>query len=307
MLPRHVMVVVMEHLSVRDLGACLSVCPAWKKMASTNELWRLLMASYLHYHHHHGHHCSAFPTPCHDLSSSLPPDWKSIVKREATSVVRYHSNHDLHNIKLPRDRLIKLIMIGDAGVGKSCFLSQLIGDSARPYSTEHIPTKGIDFARKMCLYKREVIKLQIWDTSGRQLPKHGYRMGGGNGVLVMFSVGNRQSFDNVTGWLKQVDQDFNNIVLVGLKADLEGHQRVVGTQEAEALAQRLGMCYTECSAKSEEGVEDAVSLVTRAAVEDQILTQIPTQVPKSNRGREALVRYKKWLHMPKLRRRACNL
>ena len=70
---------------------------------------------------------------------------------------------------------------------------------------------------KTCLYKREAIKLQIWDTSGRQQLKHSMRMGGGNGVLVMFSVGNRQSFDNVTWWLKQVDQDFTNIVLAGLR------------------------------------------------------------------------------------------
>ena len=75
-------------------------------------------------------------------------------------------------------------------------------------------------------------------------------------------------------------------VLLGLKADLEDG-RQVGTQEAEALAQRLGVRYMECSSKTGEGVEKPVSFLVRAVgnrLVDPVQTAIPAPTTSPNTG-----------------------
>lgn len=72
------------------------------------------------------------------------------------------------------DYLIKLILIGDSGVGKTCFLLRFSEDS---FATSHISTIGkyiqlgnvvigIDFKIKTINIDGRNVKLQIWDTAG---------------------------------------------------------------------------------------------------------------------------------------------
>jgi len=61
------------------------------------------------------------------------------------------------------DMQIKLLMIGDSGVGKTCLLLRYANDS---FSPTFITTIGIDFKIKTVEVDGKVIKLQIWDTSG---------------------------------------------------------------------------------------------------------------------------------------------
>ena len=65
------------------------------------------------------------------------------------------------------DYLIKLLIIGDSGVGKTCFLLRFSDDS---FTTSHLTTIGIDFKIKTIEVDGKQIKLQIvsasqWDTS----------------------------------------------------------------------------------------------------------------------------------------------
>ena len=59
------------------------------------------------------------------------------------------------------DHLVKLLMIGDSGVGKSCLLLRFSDDS---FSTNFITTIGIDFKLKTVEIDGKRVKLQIWDT-----------------------------------------------------------------------------------------------------------------------------------------------
>jgi Ras-related protein Rab-8A len=63
------------------------------------------------------------------------------------------------------DYLIKLLLIGDSGVGKSCLLLRYSDDS---FTSSFITTIGIDFKIKSILIGESKIKLQIWDTAGQE-------------------------------------------------------------------------------------------------------------------------------------------
>jgi len=63
------------------------------------------------------------------------------------------------------DYLIKLILIGDSGFGKTCFLLRFADDG---FTSSHISTIGIDFKIKTINIDGKNVKLQIWDTAGQE-------------------------------------------------------------------------------------------------------------------------------------------
>ena len=65
----------------------------------------------------------------------------------------------------PFDMQIKILMIGDSGVGKTCLLLRYANDSFYP---TFITTIGIDFKIKNIILDGKRIKLQIWDTAGEE-------------------------------------------------------------------------------------------------------------------------------------------
>ena len=62
------------------------------------------------------------------------------------------------------DTLIKLLLIGDSGVGKSCLLLRFADDT---YSDSYISTIGVDFKIRTLELDSKTVKLQIWDTAGQ--------------------------------------------------------------------------------------------------------------------------------------------
>merc|ERR1712167_236646 len=103
------------------------------------------------------------------------------------------------------DFLIKLLLIGDSGVGKSCLL---LCFSDQSFTTSFITTIGIDFKIKTIELDGKRIKLQIWDTAGqerfRTITTAYYR--GAMGILLVFDVTDDQSFQNIATWMDQIDQ-----------------------------------------------------------------------------------------------------
>ena len=63
------------------------------------------------------------------------------------------------------DYLIKLLLIGDSGVGKSCLLLRFSDDA---FNTSFITTIGIDFKIRTVEIDNKRCKLQIWDTAGQE-------------------------------------------------------------------------------------------------------------------------------------------
>jgi Ras-related protein Rab-8A len=97
------------------------------------------------------------------------------------------------------DYLIKLLLIGDSGVGKSCLLLRFSDDA---FNTSFITTIGIDFKIRTVEIDNKRCKLQIWDTAGqerfRTITTAYYR--GAMGILLVYDITDEQSFANIRNW-----------------------------------------------------------------------------------------------------------
>ena len=118
------------------------------------------------------------------------------------------------------------------------------------------------------------VKLQIWDTAGQERFKNitasYYR--GGNGVLVVYDITDRESFENLNSWLIEIEKNANKNVyklLIGNKCDLE-EKRKVSYQEGKDFATSNGMQFIETSAKADTKVKDAFELLTQEIIKSTI-------------------------------------
>ncbi|KAK7205589.1 ras family-domain-containing protein [Myxozyma melibiosi] len=162
------------------------------------------------------------------------------------------------------DILIKLLLIGDSGVGKSCLLLRFSEDSFTP---SFITTIGIDFKIRTIDLDGKRIKMQIWDTAGqerfRTITTAYYR--GAMGILLVYDVTDEKSFNNIRNWFANVEQHASegvNKLLIGNKCDWE-EKRAVSTEQGKALANELGIPFIEASAKANINVEEAFVSLAR--------------------------------------------
>ncbi|XP_051135007.1 ras-related protein RABA5a-like [Andrographis paniculata] len=162
------------------------------------------------------------------------------------------------------DYLFKVVMIGDAAVGKSNLLSRFARNEFYPSSKSTI---GVEFqTHKMDISGKEV-KAQIWDTAGqerfRAVTSTYYR--GAVGALLVYDITRRLTFESVGRWLNelQAHSDMNVVtILVGNKSDLKDN-REVSTGEGKSMAEEKGLFFMETSALSSANVSAAFETVVK--------------------------------------------
>lgn len=150
------------------------------------------------------------------------------------------------------DYLLKFIIVGDAGVGKTCILGRFVADE--DWSPKGA-TIGVDFGVKVCRLDHRRLKLHLWDTAGqesfRSITRSYYR--GCAAVILVYDVTCRASFEHVQKWRDEVLMHASTspvLLLLGNKTDL-GTNRVVSLSEGLHLAETLGALFCEASAKTE--------------------------------------------------------
>jgi len=156
------------------------------------------------------------------------------------------------------DHLFKILMIGDSGVGKSSILLRFTDDD---FEEDRPCTIGVDFKTKMMDLDGKRINLTIWDTAGqekfRSLTSSYYR--GTQGIILVYDVTIRASFDAVTHWLSEVEMYTTNkdviMMLVGSKIDKPN--REISREEGIKFAKSKSMLFIECSAKTKLGIQQA--------------------------------------------------
>ncbi|XP_061623004.1 ras-related protein Rab-27B-like [Phyllopteryx taeniolatus] len=186
------------------------------------------------------------------------------------------------------DYLIKLLALGDSGVGKTTFLYRY---TDKKFNRKFTTTVGIDFREKRLMYtgtnsdgateKNFRVHLQLWDTAGqerfRSLTTAFFR--DAMGFLLMFDLTNHQSFLNVRNWMSQLQAnaycDSPDVVLVGTKADLR-NIRDVHARQARDLADGYGIPYYETSAVTGLGVDKAVQTLL-----DMVMKRMEHSAPEA--------------------------
>jgi len=170
----------------------------------------------------------------------------------------------------------KIVIVGGGGVGKSAITIQFIQSY---FVTDYDPTIE-DSYTKQCVIDDVVAKLDILDTAGQEefsAMREQY-MRSGEGFLLVFSVDNRSSFDEIYKYHRQIlrvkDRDEFPMLMVGNKCDLE-HQRTVTTEEGQHVARNLKVPYVECSAKLRMNVDNSFYELVRLIRKFQVSERPP--------------------------------
>lgn len=173
---------------------------------------------------------------------------------------------------------IKLMVVGDGSVGKTCLL---ISYTTNSFPGEYVPTV-FDNYNANAIVEGNPVNLGLWDTAGSEeydtLRPLSYP--GTDVFLICFSLFSPESFENVIKkWYKEITEHAPDtpIILVGTKLDLRGKaeaiqslkensQEPISTEKGEALAKKIGAKkYLECSALTQEGLarvfEEAVKVI----------------------------------------------
>ena len=116
-------------------------------------------------------------------------------------------------------RLYKIVIVGDSGVGKSTVIADYMG-TIEPQKE----TIGVEFATRIISEENMKIKMQLWDTAGKErfrtVIMSYYR--GAHGFIIMYDANNRESFNNVEKWYSGI-RSINAIafiIVVANKVDL---------------------------------------------------------------------------------------
>merc|ERR1740138_1961572 len=148
------------------------------------------------------------------------------------------------------DYLVKLLLIGDSGVGKSSLLLKFADDKFLPHISQTI---GMDFKVKMLELGGRRVKLQIWDTAGQErfhtITQQYYR--NAMGIILVYDATSEESFGNIRRWAAQIAAHAaqgTSRLLVGNKADCEN--LAVDSQRGQELAEEYGIGFFETSARS---------------------------------------------------------
>ncbi|XP_018321968.1 ras-related protein Rab-18 [Agrilus planipennis] len=153
---------------------------------------------------------------------------------------------------------LKILIIGESGVGKSSLLLRFTEDNFDP---EQTLTIGVDFKTKRLNINGDTVKLAIWDTAGqerfRTLTPSYYR--DAQGAILVYDVCNRMTFVKLENWLSELEMysTKSNIIkmIIGNKIDRE--EREVSRDEGVIFARKHQTLFVETSAKTKDGVQCA--------------------------------------------------
>uniref|UniRef100_A0A672IZI1 RAS and EF-hand domain containing n=1 Tax=Salarias fasciatus TaxID=181472 RepID=A0A672IZI1_SALFA len=194
-------------------------------------------------------------------------------KRHVASLIHENVRLRLQNDKdredlgyMTSEKAYRIVLAGDAAVGKSSFLLRLCKNE---FTMNSNTTLGVDFHMKTLVVDGEPVLLQLWDTAGqerfRSIAKSYFRRA--DGVLLLYDVTCERSFLNVREWVDMIEDVSHEdvpIMLVGNKCDLRQEAaNCVPTSYGEKLAMTYNTLFCETSAKDGSNILEAVLHLAR--------------------------------------------
>ncbi len=182
----------------------------------------------------------------------------------------------------------KVCLIGDGYVGKTSIRRKYIGEGFR---SNYIPTLGVDFAQKFTETRDGNARLVIWDIAGQtqfqSLRRRYYE--GCSGLILVYSVVDRESFDNASKWLVEAHgfmQEFPPVIIVGNKVDLRNYypdEDMVsfdeGVKFTKTISEKLDTptIFIETSALTGENIDEAFNNLTTVMIHPELAETVGSE------------------------------
>ncbi|KAI9232206.1 MAG: small GTPase superfamily [Podila humilis] len=185
-----------------------------------------------------------------------------------------------------RKVLLKVIILGESGVGKTSLMNQYVN---KKFSNQYKATIGADFLTKEVPIDDRLVTMQIWDTAGQErfqsLGVAFYR--GADCCVLVFDVNNAKSFETLESWRDEflIQASPNNpenfpFVVIGNKIDMDESKRMISQKRAMAWCQSKGnIPYFETSAKEAINVEQAFQTIAKNALQHEVNVKIDFHDP----------------------------
>jgi Ras-related protein Rab-6A len=157
----------------------------------------------------------------------------------------------------PETPKYKLIFLGDQSVGKSSILNRFLNDT---FTEDYQATIGLDFQSKNVQIENQDIHLLLYDTAGQEKFRSLIPMytRDANIILLVYDITNRDSFNHLPDWLKDltnINVDEVIFAIVANKIDLNS-KREVTPEEGQKFADEHNFVFQEISAKTGTGFSD---------------------------------------------------
>lgn len=155
------------------------------------------------------------------------------------------------------DFIFKILLLGDSSVGKTCFLKRFIDGT---FQEVYMSTISLDYKIKLINVDDLKIKIQLWDIPVQNrfmsITKNYFK--GTNGIILIYDVTNRNTFENIKTWMEQIEESKTEdliIYLVGNKID-EEENRKIKEEEGKETGTKYKLRFFEASAKNNKGIEE---------------------------------------------------
>lgn len=181
------------------------------------------------------------------------------------------------------DILVKIVLVGDSGVGKTNLLSQFVRNQ---FNEDSRTTIGVEFATKTMVIKGKNVKAQIWDTAGqeryRAITSSYYK--NAIGAMILYDITSSISFSSVSKWIDELREHSDpniTLMLVGNKSDLVA-QRSVDIAQAKNFAEKNKMLFIETSAKDACNVPEAFTELMTVVIDYLVKENLDGLKPPSS-------------------------
>lgn len=186
----------------------------------------------------------------------------------------------------PKKVLLKVIILGDSGVGKTSLMNQYVH---KRFSNQYKATIGADFLTKEVMIGDRMVTLQIWDTAGQErfqsLGVAFYR--GADSCVLVYDITDAKTFDTLETWMDEFlihasprNQESFPFVVLGNKADLAARRQVSAAKAKSWCTEKANDSpHFETSAKNAVNVEQAFHAIAKKALEQE--PEKPNFIPKT--------------------------
>jgi len=206
-------------------------------------------------------------------SADVPKDATEVEAAQPTDVQEEALARSLRSRRRRRgsteETALKLVVVGDSGTGKTTLLKRF----AFGHYQETSATIAVDMMASKLELGDQRVKLQLWDTAGQErfAPMSAPYYRKADGVIYVFDVASPRSLARIEEhWHVEVEKQEPGVaaILVAAKIDLD--TRLVTSEHARGVADRLNMVYVETSAKTGLHVRDAFSLLVCTVMNNRL-------------------------------------
>ncbi|KAL7491432.1 hypothetical protein ACHAWT_000798 [Skeletonema menzelii] len=201
------------------------------------------------------------------------------------------------------EQSVKVVLLGESGVGKSSLALRFVTNEFRPYSEATIGASFMsksmsipqtDDEKEQKIAERN-ISFKIWDTAGqekyRSLAPMYYR--GSSAAILVYDIAHPSTFAALQDWVNELSNNGPRglvLVICGNKSDLED-DRMIDRSVGKEYADRINALFIETSAKTSANVHEMFSQLARRipppvnlneSLEEDVGLDLTEDQPRSN-------------------------